>query len=92
MKIPKICNWYKIKTVTYKIRKTSEFAQSSLDFYIGVDEPIVCIVEYQIQYRYFFCWRYVYNSNIIRNFKTHDAALNYIIEHNRGRVVNLIRE
>jgi len=93
MKIPKICNWYKIVPITYKIGSTYRYdAQPQLEFYLGFEAPIVLIKEYQIKKKFLFWWFPVKEYQWIKNFKSQEDAVKYIISHNKGRVVNLIRE
>lgn len=94
MKIPKICNWYKIVPVTYKIGTTYRYdhTQPDLEFYMGFEAPIVLIKEYQIKKKFLFWWFPIKEYEWVKNFKTQEDAVNYIVSHNKGRVINLIRE
>ena len=47
MKIPKICRWYRVVPVTYKVSSAFKINQSALDYYCGFEEPdVVCVLEY----------------------------------------------
>ena len=95
MRIPKICNWYKIIPITYKIGRAYTFEDPmSIEFYCGFESPVVYVVEYQLQKKFLFWWKYVKHkeTNVIVSFKAQEDAVNYVIKHNKGRSVNLIRE
>jgi hypothetical protein len=93
MKIPKICSWYRIVPVTYKIAKTHRWEDLRNGIAFFGYAPIVMVIEYQIQKKNLFGWRYIRYGcfDPVQNFKSQDDAINYIIAHNKGRVVNLIR-
>jgi len=93
MKIPKICRWYRVVPVTYKVSSAFKINQSALDYYCGFEEPdVVCVLEYQINKKFLFWWVPIKEYDYIKNFKTQDDAIIYIASHNKGKVINLIRD
>jgi len=82
-----------IFSTTYKIDTSYRYEHTQPDeFYMDMEFfPIVLIKEYHLKKRFLFWWFPIKKYKSIKNFKTQEDAVNYIVSHNKGKVINLIR-